>query len=211
MVETRITNSSSTEIGHEKAQLVIDSITSSYAAEGQANPMLQQPNPAFPPSLPGFPGKMAPVPTLPLVLTTYLQACPHHPSVCLVFLHQVPVWSLLLAVEVPLFLRSLPMDSLHQIFLMACHSLHLVAFHPIFNSLLPGLLVASLLSVNTISQAYQEAQVQAQAQDRIRVEQEPHQGTVLEDLLALMTAEDECSSGDGVAFVEVCKSLRWSV
>ena len=33
------------EIGHEKAQSVIDSITSSYAAEGQAgqNPMLQQP------------------------------------------------------------------------------------------------------------------------------------------------------------------------
>lgn len=31
------------EIGHEKAQSVIDSITSSYAAEGQANPMLQPP------------------------------------------------------------------------------------------------------------------------------------------------------------------------
>ena len=33
------------EIGHEKAQSVIDSITSSYAAEGQQsqNPMLQGP------------------------------------------------------------------------------------------------------------------------------------------------------------------------
>ena len=41
------------EIGHEKAQSVIDSITSSYAAEGQAhaNPMLpqNQPGQAFPP------------------------------------------------------------------------------------------------------------------------------------------------------------------
>lgn len=46
------------EIGHEKAQSVIDSITSSYAAEGQANPMLQQAGvaPGFPPPLPGFPG-----------------------------------------------------------------------------------------------------------------------------------------------------------
>ncbi|KAK4464009.1 U1 zinc finger-domain-containing protein, partial [Cladorrhinum samala] len=33
------------QIGHEKAQSVIDSITNSYAAEGQAhaNPMLQNP------------------------------------------------------------------------------------------------------------------------------------------------------------------------
>lgn len=49
------------EIGHEKAQSVIDSITSSYAAEGQAhaNPMLPQNRPgqqAFPPPFPGFPG-----------------------------------------------------------------------------------------------------------------------------------------------------------
>ncbi|KIX00650.1 uncharacterized protein Z518_09715 [Rhinocladiella mackenziei CBS 650.93] len=44
------------QIGHEKAQSVIDSITSSYAAEGQANPMLQQAAPGFPPPLPGFPG-----------------------------------------------------------------------------------------------------------------------------------------------------------
>ena len=45
------------EIGHEKAQSVIDSITSSYAAEGQANPMLQAgAGGAFPPP-PGFPGK----------------------------------------------------------------------------------------------------------------------------------------------------------
>lgn len=47
------------EIGHEKAQSVIDSITSSYAAEGQAhnNPMLpqNQPGSAFPPPFP-FPG-----------------------------------------------------------------------------------------------------------------------------------------------------------
>ncbi|KAK3325662.1 U1 small nuclear ribonucleoprotein [Apodospora peruviana] len=62
-----------TEIGHEKAQSVIDSITSSYAAEGQAhnNPMLPQNaggvvaglHPAFPP--PGappfnFPGGIPP-------------------------------------------------------------------------------------------------------------------------------------------------------
>jgi hypothetical protein len=48
-----------TEIGHEKAQSVIDSITSSYAAEGQAhaNPMLphNQPGQNFPPPFP-FPG-----------------------------------------------------------------------------------------------------------------------------------------------------------
>jgi U1 small nuclear ribonucleoprotein C len=46
------------EIGHEKAQSVIDSITSSYAAEGQAhaNPMLpqNQPGQGFPPF--PFPG-----------------------------------------------------------------------------------------------------------------------------------------------------------
>lgn len=46
------------EIGHEKAQSVIDSITSSYAAEGQAhaNPMLpqNQPGHGFPPPF-GFP------------------------------------------------------------------------------------------------------------------------------------------------------------
>lgn len=54
------------EIGHEKAQSVIDSITSSYAAEGQqgANPMLNPgggpPPPmggAFPPPF-GFPGML---------------------------------------------------------------------------------------------------------------------------------------------------------
>jgi U1 small nuclear ribonucleoprotein C len=50
------------EIGHEKAQSVIDSITNSYAAAGQAdaNPMLQAPmvGPGFPPPfpLPGAPG-----------------------------------------------------------------------------------------------------------------------------------------------------------
>jgi hypothetical protein len=47
------------EIGHEKAQSVIDSITSSYAAEGQAhaNPMLphNQPGHGFPPPPFGFP------------------------------------------------------------------------------------------------------------------------------------------------------------
>lgn len=55
------------EIGHEKAQSVIDSITSSYAAEGQAgaNPMLapQGGPPAggqgFPPPPFGFPGTLA--------------------------------------------------------------------------------------------------------------------------------------------------------
>ena len=50
------------EIGHEKAQSVIDSITSSYAAEGQAhaNPMLphNQPGQGFgaPPPFPFPPG-----------------------------------------------------------------------------------------------------------------------------------------------------------
>lgn len=50
------------EIGHEKAQSVIDSITSSYAAEGQAhaNPMLPQNQPGHgfhaQPPFPGFPG-----------------------------------------------------------------------------------------------------------------------------------------------------------
>lgn len=50
-----------TEIGHEKAQSVIDSITASYSAEGQQNPMFQQPPmmpgpggfPAFPPPFAG--------------------------------------------------------------------------------------------------------------------------------------------------------------
>lgn len=50
----------SIEIGHEKAQSVIDSITSSYAAEGQAhaNPMLpqNQPGQGFHPPPFGFPG-----------------------------------------------------------------------------------------------------------------------------------------------------------
>ncbi|KAM3466101.1 hypothetical protein NHJ6243_001178 [Beauveria neobassiana] len=55
------------QIGHEKAQSVIDSITSSYAAEGQAhaNPMLPQNQPGahhhggfqhHPPPFPPFPG-----------------------------------------------------------------------------------------------------------------------------------------------------------
>ncbi|KAI2630148.1 U1 zinc finger-domain-containing protein [Xylaria nigripes] len=54
------------QIGHEKAQSVIDSITSSYAAEGQAhaNPMLPQNQPgahgAFPPPPFNFPGGMPP-------------------------------------------------------------------------------------------------------------------------------------------------------
>ena len=44
-MKTPSLTSFSTEIGHEKAQSVIDSITSSYAAEGQqgANPMLHPP------------------------------------------------------------------------------------------------------------------------------------------------------------------------
>ncbi len=51
-----------TEIGHEKAQSVIDSITNSYAAEGQAssNPMLAQfsgPGHGMPPPPFGFPGE----------------------------------------------------------------------------------------------------------------------------------------------------------
>ncbi|KKP03318.1 hypothetical protein THAR02_04569 [Trichoderma harzianum] len=50
------------QIGHEKAQSVIDSITSSYAAEGQAhaNPMLlqNQPGQGFPAF--GFPGGIPP-------------------------------------------------------------------------------------------------------------------------------------------------------
>jgi len=44
------------QIGHEKAQSVIDSITNSYAAEGQSgnNPMLQNVGGGFGPG--GFPG-----------------------------------------------------------------------------------------------------------------------------------------------------------
>ncbi|KAF4970187.1 hypothetical protein FZEAL_10104, partial [Fusarium zealandicum] len=52
------------QIGHEKAQSVIDSITSSYAAEGQAhaNPMLpqNQPGQGFAPPPFGFPGGVPP-------------------------------------------------------------------------------------------------------------------------------------------------------
>lgn len=51
------------EIGHEKAQSVIDSITSSYAAEGHANPLLQ--HPGAPGSFPlppfGVPGTCYPL------------------------------------------------------------------------------------------------------------------------------------------------------
>ncbi|KAF4591787.1 hypothetical protein GQ602_002086 [Ophiocordyceps camponoti-floridani] len=57
------------QIGHEKAQSVIDSITSSYAAEGQAhaNPMLPQNQPGFhaPPPFPGFPGGPPPFGVMP--------------------------------------------------------------------------------------------------------------------------------------------------
>merc|ERR1711939_535696 len=52
------------QIGHEKAQSVIDSITSSYAAEGQSssNPMLgQNPGVHAPPPFP-FPGGVPPPP-----------------------------------------------------------------------------------------------------------------------------------------------------
>ncbi|KAL2203953.1 zf-U1-domain-containing protein [Sarocladium strictum] len=57
------------QIGHEKAQSVIDSITSSYAAEGQAhaNPMLPQNQPGHgfhPPPFP-FPGGAPPFPGMP--------------------------------------------------------------------------------------------------------------------------------------------------
>lgn len=47
------------QIGHEKAQAVIDGITNSYAAEGQAMPSVGAPGngpPGFPPGgMPGFP------------------------------------------------------------------------------------------------------------------------------------------------------------
>ncbi|KAF7122199.1 hypothetical protein CNMCM5793_000156 [Aspergillus hiratsukae] len=53
------------QIGQEKAQSVIDSITSSYAAEGQAvpNPAMVPPG-AFPPpfGFPGRPGQLPPPP-----------------------------------------------------------------------------------------------------------------------------------------------------
>ena len=79
------------EIGHEKAQSVIDSITSSYAAEGQAgaNPMLapQGGPPAggqgFPPPPFGFPGTFAKFstilyssPSLPLPLSQIVPESP---------------------------------------------------------------------------------------------------------------------------------------
>ncbi|CAG8882357.1 unnamed protein product [Penicillium salamii] len=44
------------QIGQEKAQSVIDSITSSYAAEGQQVPNMMPPG-AFPPPFGGFPGR----------------------------------------------------------------------------------------------------------------------------------------------------------
>lgn len=49
-MKSRNVNTSCVEIGHEKAQSVIDSITSSYAAEGQAgaNPMIQGAGPLGP-------------------------------------------------------------------------------------------------------------------------------------------------------------------
>ncbi len=52
-----LTDANRTEIGHEKAQSVIDSITSSYADAGQAaqNPMLQQGG-MIGPMPGGFPG-----------------------------------------------------------------------------------------------------------------------------------------------------------
>lgn len=51
------------QIGHEKAQSVIDSITNSYAAEGHAVPNMGAPGmggpPGFPPNgMPGFPPPM---------------------------------------------------------------------------------------------------------------------------------------------------------
>ncbi|KAI1004584.1 hypothetical protein K3495_g3632 [Podosphaera aphanis] len=51
------------QIGHEKAQSVIDSITNSYAVEGQAaaNPMLGQ-NPGLHPPPFGLPGGLPPPP-----------------------------------------------------------------------------------------------------------------------------------------------------
>ncbi|CAG8953190.1 hypothetical protein HYFRA_00003391 [Hymenoscyphus fraxineus] len=60
-----------TEIGHEKAQSVIDSITSSYAAEGQSssNPMLGQNPGVHPPPPFAFPGGIPPpfpIPGMPL-------------------------------------------------------------------------------------------------------------------------------------------------
>jgi len=68
------------EIGHEKAQSVIDSITSSYAAEGQANPMLQPPGMSggmgrggFGPPPPfGFPGQLVKKNMVELLLMAFL-------------------------------------------------------------------------------------------------------------------------------------------
>ncbi|KAJ5544719.1 hypothetical protein N7461_007023 [Penicillium sp. DV-2018c] len=45
------------QIGQEKAQSVIDSITSSYAAEGQQVPNMMAPGAFPPPPFPGFPGR----------------------------------------------------------------------------------------------------------------------------------------------------------
>jgi U1 small nuclear ribonucleoprotein C len=64
--EPQLQTNLSAEIGHEKAQSVIDSITNSYAAEGQSasNPMLGQ-NPGVQPMMPppfGFPGGLPPPP-----------------------------------------------------------------------------------------------------------------------------------------------------
>ena len=74
------------QIGHEKAQAVIDGITSSYAAEGQAVPNMGAPGMGGPPAFgngmpPGFPppmpGAMPPGKQSGLVVTILRQDTDH--------------------------------------------------------------------------------------------------------------------------------------
>lgn len=79
------------QIGHEKTQSVIDSIASSYSAEGlqQPNLNLVQPGGGFPPPPHGFPGTFhsSVIPDvvylerLPLKYSQVFRECPLHPSV----------------------------------------------------------------------------------------------------------------------------------
>ena len=139
------------QIGHEKAQSVIDSITNSYAAEGQPNPMLQQPGagPGFPPM--GFPGNFYAV--LLKDVTDKEQECLHHLSV---LLRAKLAWCRL-AEEACHSLHLVPMVGPQ----LTCHSLLLRAFLRTFHH--NSLLVASTQTCSQDNTAHQAILAQAQA------------------------------------------------
>jgi hypothetical protein len=114
---------SSTEIGHEKAQSVIDSITSSYADAGQANPMLQPPAGVggFPPPFPGGLPGTSNLSGSPITLSKYCQAC--------LLLRLVCQAALLLQAAVACHFHLSHQTVPHlQTFRTVCLSLHPVAF-----------------------------------------------------------------------------------